>query len=451
MTYCVWDDEDEKMPYCVWDDDNWDTLIHTIRQNNCILMLGQDAAAEELVEKPRPLTEILANELVEKVENIDPEVQKKIDPSDLVQVSQYYCMNKGRHSLEARVSAFYNEKKNLCSKLHQNLAHLPFYLTITTTPDNMLKVAMEKEGKKPTIKRYHFNGNNPRQVEMGTIEKPLIFYLYGMVDEPNSLVITENDLLDFLVSIISEKRPMPKNVLNELRDESKSFLFLGFGFRNWYLRILLHVLQGRNKVSHSFAMEQFIPEYPTQIRQTVFFFQRSDYKIYIFRQQLESFAAQLREKFSKSSSTKGQRPLQKDLPGIFICYASEDKEFADFLYKKLETAGLKPWLDKENLRGGDNWDQVIEETLENVDYVLVLQSKALAKKHEGYVIGEINSALDRQKKFRRGYRFIIPIKIDESPLLKELKDLQTVDLREKGNIDKLIDTIIRDFKKRGNL
>lgn len=141
----------------------------------------------------------------------------------------------------------------------------------------------------------------------------------------------------------------------------------------------------------------------------------------------------------------------KNAPEVFICHANEDKNFAFFLYKELETAGLIPWLDKENLRGGDDWELKIEETLKKVDYVLVLQSKSLAKKHKSYVIKEINWALAQQIKFRRGFRFIIPVKIDDSSLLDELSDIQAVDLIDKSDAKSLIDTIMRDFEKRRNL
>lgn len=248
------------MHYCIWDDDNWDTLLHAIRQNNCILMLGPDSATEIVKGKYLPHTEILANELAEK---IDGEDREKINTSDLAQVAQYYChcMYKGRQSLEARVAAFYEERKGGHTTLHQTLAALPFYLIVTTTPDRMYQEALKKESKVPILERYHFKGYNYKMVEMGTVEKPLIFYLYGSLDEPGSLVLTENDILDFMEGLISDRRPMPRNVLSELRDESKNFLFFGFGFKHWYLRILLHVLQGRKKGSPSFAMEQFPPEY----------------------------------------------------------------------------------------------------------------------------------------------------------------------------------------------
>ena len=161
--------------------------------------------------------------------------------------------------------------------------------------------------------------------------------------------------------------------------------------------------------------------------------------------------AQLKEKFGRLSPVSKPPVKHENAPEVFICHSSIDKEFAASLYQEFNAAGLKPWLDKENLRGGDDWNLKIKETLGNVDYFVVLQSQALAKQHRGYVIKEINWALEKKTEFRRGVRFIIPVKIDDSPLLEELKDIQTIDLTDRKNVSQVIDTITRDFKKRGRL
>lgn len=432
--------------YCDWEDENWDTLIYSLHQKNCILMLGPDAATEEFNGRNRPLTEALSNELAEKIE---PEFKKELNPFDLAQVAQQYCMEKGRLDLEARVSVFFNARLNQTSDLHKNFAVLPFYFVVTTTPDNMFRNALRKEEKDPIEYGYNFNGANPDIVQMGTVEHPLLFYLYGTLSEPKSLPLTENDLLDFLVALISKKRPLPDNIRSELQNENIIFLFVGFGFRHWYLRILLHVLKGDNgRMSRSFAIERFTHENMVELRRNVFFFKRSDYKIHIFDYELNDFAKRLRDRYKKSSPECVPRSGIPHAPQVFICHANENKKYASFLYKKLEEAGLRLWLDRENLRGGDHWDKLIRKTVKEVDYFIVLQSKAMAKKQIGYVNREINIALDRQEEFRRSIRFIIPVKIEECQKLEELEHLQTIDLTEEANTKKLIATIKRDFERR---
>jgi hypothetical protein len=417
-----------------WEEDDWSTLIHAIHQKNCILMLGPDAALESVKkngkEELHPLTKILANQLSER---IDPGILEKINTSDLAQVAQYYCMEKDRNALEVRVTEFYGERKNLSSELHKNLAALPFYFTITTTPDEMCASALKEEGKKPVIERFHFKDNNKRLVTMGTNKKPLVFHFYGTVDEPDSLVLTENNLLDFLVTLISKKRPLPDNIRSELKDEDKSFLFLGFGFRNWHLRILLYALQGNGKERCSYALEQLLPNRIAEFEQNVIFFKKSSLKIHIFVGNLIQFVKQLRAEYKQRFPLLGAQ--------VFICYASEDETYAKSVFTALENAGISPWIDKENIRGGAEWDRCIKDTLEEVDYVVVLQSQALGKKKIGYVNKEINTALERQKEFQQGLCFIIPVKIDDCPLREDLQHLQTIDLTQQ-DINEVIETIV---------
>ncbi len=424
----------------------WETLIFSIQQKKCILMLGPDVSTEEMKGMSRPLTEILANKLAKKIE---PGIKKRINIDDLAEVSQFYYMKEGRHALEAQVSSFYGTRLSLTNDFHMNLAYLPFYFTVTTTPDNMFFQALQEKGKIPHNEFYNFKGKKPGNVVMGTTDKPLVFDLYGKVDDPTSLLLTEDDLLDFLVALISKNPPLPDNILSELGDESKCFLFLGFGFRHWYLRILLHVLKIRSKGAYSFALEQFMPINTTELERTIFFFQKSDFKIHIFKDDLGHFARQLREKYEKWTK-KGQPPPPDDKKSVevFICHVSENKDDADRLYAKLDKAGFKPWLDKKNLRGGDYWDSEIKDTINKVDYFVVLQSKDFSKKHESYVFKEIKRALSRQEKFKKGIKFIIPVKIEDCDLVKELDDIQTIDLTDEANIKELITTITRDFEKR---
>ncbi|MDQ1353295.1 MAG: hypothetical protein QG657_3601 [Acidobacteriota bacterium] len=140
---------------------------------------------------------------------------------------------------------------------------------------------------------------------------------------------------------------------------------------------------------------------------------------------------------------------EKKRPRVFLCHASEDKAFASALHVHLKAAGLDPWLDKEKLRGGDLWDDMIQMVIKKeIDYFLVLQSKSL-KKVEGYVHKEIYEARERQKAFRPGYCFIIPLIIDESGILEELEAFHAISIDSEYKIEELIRVIESDYKKRG--
>ncbi|MEN6319073.1 MAG: toll/interleukin-1 receptor domain-containing protein [Syntrophaceae bacterium] len=435
------------MPCFEWNDDDWSELIDQIQTGRCILMLGPDAAGEEVDGGYQPLAEILANELAEKseIKKLAESLKISIDTSNLAQVSLYYEM-KTKRRVRPKVEEFYKDRQNQSSPFHENLAALPFYLAITSTPDDMFYNALINTPKKPVKAHYDFRGNKNDLIAGGTgaAGEPLVFYLYGTIENPNSLVLTENDLLDFLMKIASGNPPLPINILSELRDKEKSFLFLGFGFRHWYLRILLHILQVESKKYASFALEQFDVD---RLKNTIYYFSESEYKIQICNAELCSFAEELRHRYERISPVESPKPQFRDASTVFICHTSEDKEYAEKLYTEMKARGFKPWLDKENLRGGVLWNNEIQKTINEIDYFIVLQSEALAKKNIGYVNREIQFALNRQLDFR-GLCFIIPVQIDSSPLIEELKHVQSIDLRDPGQIDKLFTLISRDQQIR---
>ena len=149
------------------------------------------------------------------------------------------------------------------------------------------------------------------------------------------------------------------------------------------------------------------------------------------------------------SNSDNSFEYEKKRPRVFICHVSEDKDIALNLHKQLKAAGLNPWIDKDNLRGGDQWDDRIQKVIKKeIDYFLVLQTKNLKNKLIGYVNKEIYIALEHQKTFRPNYCFIIPLQTDEDGRLEELEDFQAVSIDSENKIEDLIHFIEMDEKKK---
>lgn len=425
-----------------WADDDWQRLIYAINQGKCILMLGPDAAAEPVDGRQMPLTEMLAGELAGK---LTVETRKAIDTRSLAQVSHCYALEKDRTLLEAAVTEFYQARTGHTSSFHRNLAALPFALTVTTTPDMMLWNALQKEGKKPRISSYNFQvpGDNLQLVGEGSVDMPLLYYLYGRLDPPESLVLTDNDLLDFLVAVVSNNPSLPVDILSQFHDANKTFLFIGFGFQHWYLRILLHVLhrdRDKHKQRRSVAFEKEDSDPSPLLRQNVFFFQRSNYKLHIYQEDLERFSSELKQRFFKRKPPTPPPPPQKPKvkkgkpwsdhngsnPRVFISHPIEDEDTAMKFYNRLKTAGFKPWLAGIDLKGGEEWAMHIPKAIREADYFVILVSENLVKKRRGYVIREIRLALDLQEEFWPGARFIIPVHIEDCPITPNLNRFQAV-------------------------
>lgn len=420
---------------------DWDTLLWSLQQRNCILLLGPELVSEGDGQEAT-LTGDLARHLTA---DLSPQYSHL---REFPRVAQQYAAEIGRNDLEREVVRFYRSHQADTSSIHEALAALPFYFVITSCHDSLLQKAMRSQEKTPLVERYHFKGENKELVPTGSVKSPLIYHLYGMPEEPQSLVLSENDLLDFLVAVISKSPRLPNNVSSELQKSGKSFLFLGFGIKHWYLRILLHVLRF-NRSDRSFALETLQSVKVPDFEQTILFY-KMGYKIEVFESEIATFTTELRQRYQAASGGPEGSPVglaggAAEAAKVFICYASEDRPAAQSLYAALKKEGLDPWMDTEGLTGGDQWDPLIEKKVKEVDYFLILQSEALARKIFGYVNKEINLALGRQQFARHGTRFVIPLQVEDDPMIPELEHLQAHPL---ADVKGLISLIRRDYQRR---
>lgn len=129
------------------------------------------------------------------------------------------------------------------------LANLPFRVLLTTSPYTFLEAALARAGKSPrtTVIRWRQDlrdlidpgiplvppGRDPR-------EFPLVCHLFGLETYSSSLVLSEDDYLEFLVDVNlargDDKRDsVPAEVRKAL---SRDLLVLGFSLNSWAFRAL---------------------------------------------------------------------------------------------------------------------------------------------------------------------------------------------------------------------
>ncbi len=105
---------------------------------------------------------------------------------------------------------------------------------------------------------------------------------------------------------------------------------------------------------------------------------------------------------------ESKRPLK-----VFLCHASQDKPVVVDLYERLKGEGwIDPWLDKENLLIGQDFDLEIEKAVETADAVIVFISKNAVNK-TGYVQKELRLVYDTYMYKPEGALFAIPLRLEE--------------------------------------
>ncbi len=425
-------------------DADWTSLVYAIERGNCTLMLGPDAVMGTIDDEHLPVHEALAGFVRAK---LGPPYAH-LDRSRPSSVAQAAVAAEDPFTLQGWVEEFM-ERFEADDDVLRDLAALPFELVINTSPGPSVRRIFEEV--RPATYSDYYDRTAPVRPMLPdpTPDAPIIYNLYGSLDQPTSLILTESDRLDFLVSVISDEPPLPPKLKSALRDPERTLLFLGFELDQWQFRVLLHVLaRDARRRYKSFAFETDDLGLDEDTRE----FYRTGHKIHFVVGEPMEFARELRsrvrlEEPEEPTNGDGRPALSPDAPTAFICHASEDKEVANRVSDFLQSNGIDTWFDKDELRGGDRWDSMIRRTIgAEVDYVIVLQSASMLAKDVGYVNREINLALDRQMEYRAPRRFLIPVVIDRSDSrLVELEHLQATDLSNPAGFDELVRTIKRDI------
>ena len=154
--------------------------------------------------------------------------------------------------VEAQMKALVQPRWNADEpEAHHVLAELGCPLYVTTNPDNLLEEALRAHGVEPESEICPWN----EYVELRssvferepdyhpTPERPLVFHLFGLFGEPDSLVLTEDDYFDYLIGVASNRELIPGEVRRALADTA--LLFLGFHLDDWNFRVLFRSLMSQ--------------------------------------------------------------------------------------------------------------------------------------------------------------------------------------------------------------
>jgi hypothetical protein len=97
------------------------------------------------------------------------------------------------------------------------------------------------------------------------------------------------------------------------------------------------------------------------------------------------------------------------------------------LYQRLlEEDWIDPWLNEEKLLPGQDWNLEIVKAVEASDAVVVCVSTISVAK-EGYIQKELRWILDLALEKLEGAIFIIPVRLDDCGIPRQLKDWQFLD------------------------
>jgi len=191
---------------------------------------------------------------------------------DLARVAQYFDGVTGREGLNEELHEIFS-KAYAPAQIHEFLATFEAnLLMVTTNYDDLLERAFNQHQRPFDLVIYNTANENLQYLEHGKQEAvevepnefilemgklPVIFKMHGTFNpkdaERGSYVITEEDYVEFLARM-SRTRAIPVAFAESFR--RSYFLFLGYGLRDWNLRVVLHrIWKDRPNGKNSWAIQ----------------------------------------------------------------------------------------------------------------------------------------------------------------------------------------------------
>ncbi len=319
------------------DFEKWPALIRNIQRGNCTPIIGQrvtESMLDPLGDFARrwadqygfPLAPHQREDLPQVAQflaiNQDPQFPRE----ELIEQLRSDLLDRHREklpdaaeqlSLEELFSVISSHSRQHSPNYpYRLLAELPFRIYITANLTNLLTEELRAAGKDPHVEvcRWHEELEGLPSIYdhepdyQPSIEHPLVYHLFGISNEADSIVVAEDDYFDFLIGVSANKDLIPIAVREALADTG--LLFLGFRIDDWPFRVLFRSLMSqegrgrRRRYAHVAAQitpdegRVLEPERARAYLET--YFQESD--IDIFWGSVEDFMQQLSGEWSQARS-----------------------------------------------------------------------------------------------------------------------------------------------------
>jgi hypothetical protein len=230
----------------------WVRLISNLQAAECVPFLGAGACAGNI-----PLGGAMAQTWAERHK------YPMRDKDNLARVMQYIAtVEYGGDATSLKREFVGLEFKALSppdyrdpKQVHGQLARFDLPLYVTTNYDDLMYGALQHWGRRPRpAHSLWYPTADPKASPLSdrsyepSQAEPLIFHLHGHHRTPESLVLTEDDYIEYLVQLAGEKDLvagdgsglLPPYVRGLLR--SKSLLFVGYSLRDWTFLVLFRTL-----------------------------------------------------------------------------------------------------------------------------------------------------------------------------------------------------------------
>lgn len=212
--------------------EDWDDIINSIQEEKCVLFVGP----ESVMKAPGVSYH---EELIKASAFQNNDYFKYLPRDEMFLLSQNFYRGKlvSRFKNYCQQNAFYDET-------YKKIAAIPFHTIIAVTRYPFLVQSFVNNNinfQHHWFSKVFDKSKAEEDIDTPSAEMPLIYNLFGRFDIDESLLLTHNDLFDYLTKLLSENAIPTK--LKEIVKSSNEIIFLGFKFERWYVQLLLRLFE----------------------------------------------------------------------------------------------------------------------------------------------------------------------------------------------------------------
>lgn len=404
-------------PVDLWEAELWDELLANLDERRVIPIVGPDLLVVDTPRGTMPLESFLAAELADRVGLTDLRAPRNLNEV----VCAHLRRGQRREALYPRLKTIFQETELTPPAALRKLAEIAhFDLFVTTTFDPLLELALNtvRFGGEERTETVAYSTREARDlaVPKRDLRAPLVYHLFGRLSASPSYVLSEEDLLEFIFALQSPARA-PERLFDEL--ERNHLLLLGGNFADWFARMFLRTAKG-HRLSESREVLEILADSRTPSEPgLVTFLAHFSSRTRVFQGSAVQFVDELHRRYRElhpaAETGPGLAYHDEMRPGsVFLSYASEDRRAVERLKAGLEASGIPVWFDRDQLKAGDHWRDLLRHNIDQCSLFIPVLSATTERKIEGEFRREWRWALDREQRMAGGRVFILPVVVDET-------------------------------------
>jgi SIR2-like protein len=293
---------------------DWDDLLMLIKMQKCTPFVGSGASYPNL-----PMGKEVAHEWSSRYNY--PLIK---DSNDLAKVSQFMAIDRfpmfPKHILSQDFKTKSSPDFSRKDDPHGILADLNLPIYITTNYDNFMLEALKTRHKSPKRELCRWSSELEQILNFKSIspilkagytptpEIPLVYHLHGLLEIPESIVMTENDYLDFMIRLHEKETPiLPPEITIALA--TNALLFVGYSLADWDFRVLFRgIFNTISSMTNLIVAVQLRPTDVTNEKDAIQYLSKyfgsvlgEGIKVRVFWGEASEFAKELRDQWEDAS------------------------------------------------------------------------------------------------------------------------------------------------------